>query len=94
VRDDDLDWEIYHAITDGGARTVGDLEAAGYDPSLVEVSLCRLERAFLVERKGDSVRVLSFQESLLLCQARHEEGCPFVIENGIIKARSVQERKP
>jgi hypothetical protein len=91
VRDEDLDWEIYHAISDGKARTVADLGAAGYDPVLVEASLCRLERSHLIERKGDAVRPLSFQEALLLCQLANDRESPVCIENGVIQVRPAPE---
>jgi hypothetical protein len=87
VRDEDLDWEIYHALLDGRARTAADLSAAGYDPIRVEASLCRLERYLLVERSEDAVRPLSLQESLLLCQSRNGEDCPFFVENGVIRVK-------
>ena len=93
VRDEDLDWEIYHALLDGKVRSASDLVAAGYEASLVEASLGRLGKALLIEREGDAVRTLSFQESLLLCQLKNEEGCPLVIENGVIRVKNGEERK-
>ena len=93
MRDEERDWEIYHALHDGKTRTAGDLVARGYARGDVEASLSRLEKAFLVERSGDEVRVLSFQESLLLCQMTHEEGCPLFLENGVIRARTGGERR-
>jgi hypothetical protein len=94
VRDEDIDWSVYHALLDGKAGTTLDLAYLGFEPRLIEESVRRLEKAYLVERAGDSVRVLSFQEALLLCQARNDDTCPFIVENGIIRARSEQERKP
>ena len=94
MRDEETDWSVYHALKEGEIWTVKDLEAMGYNRSLIEASLCRLEKSHLVERKGDSVRRLSFQESLLLCQLKNDETCPFVVENGIIRTRPEQGRKP
>jgi hypothetical protein len=94
VQDEDIDWSVYHALLNGKAGTMQDLASMGYDHRLIEESVHRLEKYHLVERAGDSLRVLSFQESLLLCQADNDETCPFIVENGIIKARSEQERKP
>jgi hypothetical protein len=94
VRDEDLDWEIYHALPAGETRRVGDLVEAGYDPALVEASLSRLERSCLVERRGDSVRPLSFQEALILCCMRNGRESPFCIENGVVKLRTGKERTP
>ena len=94
MRDEDIDWSVYHALLDGKACTLQDLASTGYEPHLIEESVCRLETCHLVERAGDSVRLLTFQESLLLCQAKNDETCPFIVENGIIRPRSGQERKP
>jgi hypothetical protein len=93
MRDEEIDWSVYHALLDGKACTLQGLACTGYDPRLIEESLRRLEKYHLVERKGDAVRLLSFQESLLLCQAKNDETCPFIVENGIIRARPEQERK-
>ena len=87
MRDEERDWEIYHAFQDGKTRTAGDLAALGYARGDVEASLSRLEKAFLVERSGDAVRVLSFQESLLLCQMANDRDSPICIEKGVIRAR-------
>ena len=87
MRDEEIDWAIYHALQDGKSRTDGDLVALGYDRGDVEASLSRLEKSFLVERSGDAVRVLSFQESLLLCQMANDRDSPICIENGVIRAR-------
>jgi hypothetical protein len=94
VRDENLDWEIYHLLTDGKAGTLQALTSLGYDPRLLEESVRRLEKYSLIERAGDSVRPLSLQESLLLCQAKNDGTCPFVVENGVIRPRPARERKP
>ena len=94
VQDEEIDWSVYHALLDGKAGTMQDLAGMGYDPRLIEESVRRLERYYLVERAGDSVRVLSFQESLLLCQAKNDETCPFVVENGVIRTRPDQGKDP
>jgi hypothetical protein len=93
VRDEDLDWEIYHALLDGKVRTAADLAAAGYDSPLAEASLGRLEKAFLIERRGDAVRPLSFQEALLLCRLKNERDCILSLEDGVIRVKTGEERK-
>jgi hypothetical protein len=93
MRDEDLDWEIYHALLDGKVRTEADLAGCGYDPGLVEASLCRLEKSLLIERSGDTVRPLSVQEVILLCQVKNERDCPLVFDNGVIRVRIDEERK-
>jgi len=93
VRDEELDWEIYHALQDGKTRTMGDLVGLGYEPAEIEASLRRLEKALLIERIGDAARPLSFQEAILLCEARNDVNSPICFENGVIRARRDGERK-
>ena len=92
MRDENLDWEIYHALIDGKVRTGADLAAAGYDPVLVEASLCRLEKALLIERSGDAVRPLSFQEAILLCQLKNDADSSLCVEHGVIRVKTGEER--
>jgi hypothetical protein len=94
VRDEELDWEIYHVLADGKSDTLQGLISLGYDPRLVEESVRRLERYGLIERAGESVRALSVPEAILLCQARNQEACPFVVEDGVIRERPRREEKP
>jgi hypothetical protein len=94
VRDEDLDWEIYHLLLAGKIRTIRDLEAAGYDPTLVEASLSRLEKSCLIERRGGTVRPLSLQEAVILCCLKYDRESPLCIEEGVIRVRPEEERKP
>jgi len=88
VREEDLDWAVYRGIPKTGDVTVEDLTAAtGFGPGAVTASLERLERYLLVRRSGEAVRLLSVQESLIECQCRHTKDLPFVIENGVIRAK-------
>ena len=89
MREEDLDWTVYHRIPENGSITARDLVAAtGFEPGAVMASLERLEHYLLVRRSGDGVRLLSIQESLIKCQCRHTtEDLPFVIENGVIRAK-------
>ena len=93
VREEDLDWAVYHRIPENGGIVVGDLTAAtGFDPGTVTASLERLERYLLVRRSGETVRLLSIQESLIECQCRHtRDDLPFVIENGVVRATRREE---
>ncbi len=93
MREEDLDWAIYHLIPETGGIAVGDLAAAtGFDPGVVTASLERLKRYLLVRQAGETVRLLSIQESLIECQCRHTaEDLPFVIENGVIRAKRRDE---
>jgi Mn-dependent DtxR family transcriptional regulator len=88
VKEEDIDWMIYHIIAKRPAVTSGDLAtASGLDAAATESSLARLERALLVERTDDKVRVLSFGESLIRTQVKYSDDLPFFIENGVIKEK-------
>ena len=89
MRDEDLDWLCYMTLSRGtGSATVPELaEATGLHPDAVSASAARLERALLARREGDRVILVPVQESLLLCQARYGPEMPFVIENGVVRAR-------
>lgn len=93
VREEDLDWAIYHQIPATDSITVEDLATAtGLEEGVITGSLERLEHALLVRRSGDEVRLLSIQESLIECQCRHTtEDLPFVIENGVVRAKKRDE---
>jgi len=88
VREEDLDWTVYHCIPENSDITTPDLvTATGFEPGAVMASLERLEHYLLIRRSGDGVRLLSFQESLIACQCRHtKDDLPFVIENGVVRA--------
>lgn len=92
MREEDLDWAVYHHIPENGGVTTGDLvTATGFEPSAVTASLERLERYLLIRRSGETVRLLSVQESLVECRCRYTVDLPFVIENGVIKAKRRDE---
>ena len=92
VREEDLDWAIYHHIPENGGVTTDDLAAStGLECALIDASLARLERYLLIRRAGETVRLLPIQESLIECQCRHTPDLPFVIENGVIKAKRSEE---
>ncbi len=88
MKDEDIDWIIYHLILQKTARAPDSLAAAsGFDHRTVTSSLQRLERSLLIERVDTGVRVLSVGESLLKCQMRYDESVPYTFENGVIKAK-------
>ena len=92
MKEEDQDWLIYHLLADPGRAGVKDLaDRAGISPEKVEESLRRLEKQFLVQRKGDEYTVLSVQEMLLRCQCRYDSGLPYEIENGVIKMKVRRE---
>lgn len=88
MKAEDADWLIYHLIPEGSATTAVILVSkSSLDVSCVEESLARLERACLVERKGDEVRVLSFGEAIIRNQVKYDNDLPYTIENGVVTAR-------
>jgi hypothetical protein len=93
VKEEDVDWRLYHLIPEAVAISCGDLAAAsGFDSATVEISLARLEQFCLIERSGSSVRLLSFRESLICNQLKYEEDLPFTIENCVIKEKKDHAR--
>ena len=97
MKEEDVDWLVYHQLPEGNSVTANALAAGcGLGMPEVEASLTRLERSCLIERTGSVVRLLSFGEALIRNQVKYEEDLPFTIENGVIKAKksnSCQEKK-
>jgi hypothetical protein len=93
MRDEDLDWLCYTTLSRGErSATVPELAAAtGLAEDAVAAAAVRLEQALLVRCEGDRVRLLSVQESLLLCQQRYGPKQPYVIENGVVRARRTDD---
>lgn len=93
MREEDLDWAVYHRIPETGNITVEDLVAAtGFEPGAVMASLKRLEHYLLIRQSGETVRLLAIQESLIECQCRHtRDDLPFVIENGVVREKRRDE---
>jgi hypothetical protein len=88
VNAEETDWLVYHQIPEHAPVSEEDLRAAcGLDATSLAASLDRLERSCLVERTGESVRMLNFGEALLRNQCKYEKDLPYVIENGVIRAR-------
>lgn len=79
---------VYHRIPQTGLVTEDVLrETCSLDAATLAASLDRLERSCLIERSGESVRMLNFGEALLRNQCKYEKDLPYIIENGVIKAR-------
>lgn len=88
MKEEDTDWLIYHRIPVNAPVTEDDLAATcGIDAGSLAASLARLEKSCLIERQGENIRVLNFGEALLRNQCKYEKDLPYVIENGVIKAR-------
>jgi hypothetical protein len=88
VKEEDLDWLVYHLLLDGSLHDSSQLAAtAGCPDGELAASLARLESSFLIVREGARYRVLSVPEFMLASQARHDPLAPFVIEGGVIRER-------
>ena len=97
MKDEDVDWLVYHRIPEGSPVTADALAAkCGLGIPDVEASVARLEQSCLIKRAGSSVRLLSFGEALIKNQVKYEKELPFTIENGVIKEKKrtpCQEKK-
>jgi hypothetical protein len=88
VKEEDVDWVIYHLIVkEPSISADGLVTASGLDPSVVDASLNRLERYLLIEQTDGKLRVLNFGEALIRCQIKYSEDLPYTLENGVIKER-------
>lgn len=91
MKDEDADWLIYHLLPQDAAITPEEIQKkSGLDAADIEASLARLERYLLIVRPEGKVRVLSIGEALVACQVKYDDALPYVIENGVIKARKQQ----
>ena len=85
---EDVDWLVYHRLPECGEIATDTLaENCGIDKEILAASLARLEKSCLIQRSGTNVRMLNFGEALLRNQCKYEKDLPYVIENGVIKAR-------
>lgn len=89
VREEDLDLKIYHILADDIPRGENEIsEIASVSPEKAGSSLQRLIAINLVEKTEAGYKALSIHEILLRCQVKYDQSCPFIIENGVIKAKS------
>jgi predicted transcriptional regulator len=88
VKNEDIDWLIYHLLVLNETAAPEDLASkSGLDLSAVTASLQRLEKKILTEMTGGRVHVISLVESLIRCQVRYDADLPYTIENGVIKPK-------
>jgi hypothetical protein len=95
VREEDLDWDVYHAIAMSGQITMDELlELCNQPGNVIGDSVARLERRCLVALNETGVRVLSVQESIARCKMQHCMDDRLFIEDGVIKVRPESKRDP
>ena len=88
MKDEDIDWNIYHLLSPQGTADPVDLATkSGLDLKTVKISLQRLEKYFLIEMADGRVRLLSVGESLIQCQFTYDADLRYIIENGVIKQK-------
>lgn len=91
MKDEDVDWKIYHLIPDGETVPISELaEKSCLDEETVRASLARLEKSRLVMVKGDAACPLSITDFIFASQLAStpaEDECGIYIENGVIKVR-------
>ncbi len=88
MREEDLDWKVYHIVAT--RRSCGPEEVCGLipcDPEDAAASLDRLAERNLLVRVGGGYRVASIQETLIACQLKHTRDSPIYFENGVIKVK-------
>ncbi|HOV67472.1 MAG TPA: MarR family transcriptional regulator [Methanoregulaceae archaeon] len=93
MRDEDLDWCCYIFLSRRAQpASPGEVaEGVGIPEEIVRASIDRLVHALLVSFDGERARVMSVQESLLACQLRYAGDLPFVLENGVVRARRADD---
>jgi hypothetical protein len=93
VKEEELDWTVYHLLMADETRSGGDLAAAaGCTIEDLDRSLHRLENAMLIECRGGGVRILPLQDIILKSQSRYDQGCPFEVEGGVIRMKRPGDR--
>ncbi|MBP5083708.1 MAG: hypothetical protein J6104_05710 [Methanomicrobium sp.] len=98
MRDEDLDWKIYHILVAGEKYPVREIiDICGVEKEDVLKSLTRLEKNCLIEIYQETqddgsplvcARVLSLQETIFRNQIRcvtNSANSPVIVENGVIK---------
>lgn len=89
VREESLDWEVFHTIATAGImpiEEVADRCEITHEEAMGSVE--RLSCALLVKVEAGSVQALSFQESLLRCQARYDPAFALIFEGGLVRVRN------
>jgi hypothetical protein len=88
MKDEDLDWQVYHLIADGQATTVPALAAStGRNEQAIRASLDRLASGFLIGVSDGRAEPLSIHESLFRCQCKNDTSLPYTVENGVIRMK-------
>jgi hypothetical protein len=88
VKEEEIDWLIYHQINSEEGSGIPELAKENNLPeNVVEAALRRLEGNLLIEIRMKRAYLLSINESLIRCQTKYDQTLPYTIENGVIKAK-------
>jgi len=92
VKDEEIDWLVYHQVAGHEGIERGALaEACGIPERTIGDSLQRLQQSLLIELRENRIYLLSINESLIRCQIKYDQSLPFTVENGVIRAKKRQE---
>jgi predicted transcriptional regulator len=87
MRNEDVDWALFHMIPENGTRTIAELaEQSGFSEDEIMASLARLQKACLIHVKDEVVCALSITDMFMMNEMQHASS-DIYIENGIIKVR-------
>jgi hypothetical protein len=88
MKEEDLDWLVYHRILADPDQEPGSLAVAvGCTEEELAASLRRLESSILITKSGVGFRALSLQEFMLACQSRYDSSAPFIVDGGVIREK-------
>jgi len=88
VKDEEVDWDIYHRITIGEVDTVAAVQhVTGYSKAAVIASVERLKWYLLITESDGCLKPLELSEMLFACSIRYTQDLPVTIDNGVIKLR-------
>ena len=95
VRDEDIDWTVYHLIAGEKGCTKDTLiERTGYDREVVESSLARLNRYCLIEYRNGTWCFCSTNEIILKKQLSGLLSDGLEFSGGVIRYRPTGEGHP
>ncbi len=89
MKNEEIDWDIYHLITGRDTGWTRDelIAACGLDAGTLDASLSRLQGVLLITCRNGTFRACSIEEFIISSQIKHDPLLGLDIENGIITVR-------